>query len=76
VLYTEGYFKAFATREGIHFRRWRDQFGFDFKAFRDRRSGIDRWFREQEEHGAVFVETDEGISLSADTWISTMIWRR
>lgn len=76
VLYTDGYFKAFTTRAGIHFKRWRDQFGFDFKAFRTRRSGIARWFREQEEQGATFVETDEGISLSADTWISTMIWRR
>ena len=76
VLYTDGYFKAFATRDGIRFGRWFDQFGFDFQTFRDRRPDIRKWFEEQKQYGAVFEETNEGIALSAETWINTMIWRR
>jgi oxygen-independent coproporphyrinogen-3 oxidase len=76
VLYTDGYFKAFATKEGICFDRWRDQFGFDFDTFRRRRPGISNWFAEREQGGAVFEEDSTGIRLSPETWIETMIWRR
>jgi coproporphyrinogen III oxidase-like Fe-S oxidoreductase len=76
MLYTDGYFKAFATREGIQFDQWYDQFGFDFDTFRRRRPGIAEWFTEREKTGAVFTETAKGISLSPETWIDTMIWRR
>ncbi len=76
VLYTDGYFKAFATPEGVRFDRWFDQFGFDFRTFRDHRPSIHKWFEEQEQYGAVFEETSKGIALSAETWINTMIWRR
>ncbi|MFB9240517.1 coproporphyrinogen III oxidase family protein [Massilia antarctica] len=76
VAYTDGYFKAFATPEGINFSRFREQFGFDFKALRAARPAIREWFAEREKNGAVFIETAEGIALSPETWIPTMIWRR
>jgi oxygen-independent coproporphyrinogen-3 oxidase len=76
VLYTDGYFKAFATREGIRFDRWNDQFGFSFQAFRARRPAIREWFAEREAQGAVFVEDNDGIRLSEETRLDTMIWRR
>ncbi len=75
-LFTDGYFKAFATREGIRFDRWRDQFGMEFSEFRRQRPGIQQWFSEREREGARFVEDAKGIALSANTWIDTMIWRR
>jgi coproporphyrinogen III oxidase-like Fe-S oxidoreductase len=75
-VYTDGHFKAFATREGIDFARWKDQFGFDFRSLRAARPGLQRWFAERERHGAVFVEDDTGLRLSDDTLIPTMIWRR
>jgi coproporphyrinogen III oxidase-like Fe-S oxidoreductase len=76
VLYTDGYFKAFATKTGINFDRWYDQFGFSFHRFRDERPGIARWFAERILQGAEFVEDSEGIKLTPDTWIETMMWRR
>jgi len=75
-LCTDGFFKAFATREGINFERWEDQFGFDFNRFRRSRPAIDNWFSEREEKGAVFTKTATNIALTPETWISTMIWRR
>ena len=76
VLFTDGYFKAFATRDGIRFDRWDDQFGFSFQAFRAKRPGIRQWFAEREAQGAVFVEDDKGIALTEETRLDTMIWRR
>jgi oxygen-independent coproporphyrinogen-3 oxidase len=75
-VFTDGYFKAFATREGINFERWQDQFGFDFRALRDARPGLRDWFTQRESHGAVFVEDGKGVALSEETLIPTMIWRR
>jgi oxygen-independent coproporphyrinogen-3 oxidase len=75
-LYLSSYFKAFATREGIRFDRWNDQFGFDFQRFRAARPAVQRWFAEEEERGARFVTTQRGIALTPETWVSTMIWRR
>lgn len=74
-LYLDSYFKAFATREGIRFDRWKDQFGFDFQRFVAARPAVRRWFAEQETLGARFVTTDRGIALAPETWVSTMIWR-
>ena len=75
-LFTDAYFKAFATREGIRYHRWADNFGFDFRKLRARRPGIQKWFEEQEERGAVFADDGEGVALTPETWINTMIWRR
>lgn len=75
-VYIESYFKAFATREGVRFGKWLDQFGFSFASFRSARPGIQRWFADLERSGARFVETTEGIALSTDTWLDTMMWRR
>jgi oxygen-independent coproporphyrinogen-3 oxidase len=75
-LYLGVYFKAFARPEGIRFANWLDQFGFSFASLRQLRPGIARWFREQEASGACFVETDEGIALTPETLVDTMIWRR
>jgi putative oxygen-independent coproporphyrinogen III oxidase len=75
LLYTDGFFKAFATKNGIAFDRWQDQFGFDFHRFLEQRPGVVRWFKDRKEAGASFVEDDAGISLSPSTWIDTMIWR-
>jgi coproporphyrinogen III oxidase-like Fe-S oxidoreductase len=76
VLYTDGYFKAFATKAGINHSRWLDQFGFSLSRLREERPGVDRWFSERIEGGAVFVETTNGLNLSPQTWINTMMWRR
>ncbi len=43
-LFLSTYFKAFATPEGIRFKRWSDQFGFDFRVFRATRAAIKAWF--------------------------------
>ena len=75
-LITSLYFKAFATRDAIRFDRWLDHCGFDFRTLRDRRPGIRRWFVEQESAGARFVESSQGVALSEETWIPTMIWRQ
>src|SRR4029079_8178706 len=74
--FTGGTFKAFATREGLNYERFSDQFGCDFRELRRKDPGIDEWFEERRKGGAVFVETNEGISLSPETWVKTMIWRR
>jgi oxygen-independent coproporphyrinogen-3 oxidase len=74
-LYLSSYFKAFATREGIRFDRWNDQFGFDFQRFVAARPAVRQWFAEEEERGARFVTTQRGIALAPETWVSTMIWR-
>jgi hypothetical protein len=75
-VFLQNYFKAFATREGLRFDRWLDQFGFTFAEFRAARPAIQGWFDDVERAGARFVETAEGIALSEDTWLDTMIWRR
>lgn len=75
-VYIQSYFKAFATREGVRFGKWLDQFGFSFTGFRSARPTIQRWFADLERNGARFIETAEGISLSTDTWLDTMMWRR
>jgi oxygen-independent coproporphyrinogen-3 oxidase len=75
-LYLSTYLKAFATREGIRFDRWYDQFGCNFWRFLAARPAIQKWFADEEMQGARFVTTDLGIYLSADTWVSTMMWRR
>ena len=75
-LYLSAYFKVFATREGVRFTRWSDQFGFDFRIFRAERPAIQAWFTEQESGGACFIETERSISLSSETWTETMMWRQ
>jgi coproporphyrinogen III oxidase-like Fe-S oxidoreductase len=75
-VFMQNYLKVFATREGLRFDRWRDQFGFEFAEFRAARPGIQRWFSDLERAGARFVETAEGIRLTEDTWVDTMMWRR
>jgi oxygen-independent coproporphyrinogen-3 oxidase len=75
-VYMQTYLKAFATREGLRFGKWLDQFGFSFTTFRSARPGIQCWFADMERNGARFVETPEGIALSEDTWLDTMMWRR
>jgi hypothetical protein len=74
--FTDGIFKAFATRGGVRYQRWADQFGFDFRELVPRRPAIADWFTEREARGAVFVEEGEGVALSPETWVETMIWRR
>jgi coproporphyrinogen III oxidase-like Fe-S oxidoreductase len=74
--YIDVAFKAFAMPEGLQFDRWRDHFGFTFPSFRAARPGIARWFREQEVGGARFVESEDAIALTPDTWVETMLWRR
>lgn len=74
--YTVGTFKAFATRDGIRFDRFEDQFGMDFRALRDRMPKLREWFSEREREGAVFVETADRIALSPETWVSTMMFRQ
>jgi oxygen-independent coproporphyrinogen-3 oxidase len=74
--YTIGTFKAFATRDGLRFDRFEDQFGMDFHALRDRMPKLREWFSEREREGAVFVETADHIALSRETWVSTMMFRQ
>ncbi len=74
--YTVGTFKAFATRDGIRFDRFEDQFGIDFRALRDRMPKLREWFSEREREGAVFVETADRIALSPETWVPTMMFRQ
>ncbi len=75
-LYTDGFFKAFATRDGIDFRRFQDQIGTDFQTFLRSRPAVRQWFDEQSAEGACFVEDDRGIRLSDETRTDAMIWRR
>lgn len=76
VLFTDGFFKAFATPGGIEHARWKDQFGFDLASLLAARPGIRNWMNERRAGGAVFEETPQRISLSAKTRLDTMIWRR
>ncbi len=75
-IYLNVYLKAFATRDGILFDRWMDQFGFSFQSFLAARPAIRTWFQEQEAEGARFTTTKKGIALTQDTWVQTMMWRR
>jgi putative oxygen-independent coproporphyrinogen III oxidase len=75
-VFTSVTFKAFATPGGIRFARWLDHFGFSFTSFRDSRPGIRKWFHEQEQRGARFIETEHGIALTPETRAKTMIWRQ
>lgn len=75
-LFTDGFFKAFATPGGINRARWRDQFGFDFAPLVAARPQIRQWMDERRADGAVFEETTERVALSPETWLDTMIWRR
>ena len=75
-VYLQSYFKVFATKEGLRFDRWLDHLGFDFREFRTSRPTIGQWFRDREAEGARFVETTKGISLTPETWVTSMIWRR
>ena len=74
--YTVGTFKAFATRDGLRFDRFEDQFGMDFRVLRDRMPKLREWFSEREREGAVFIETADRIALSPETWVSTMMFRQ
>lgn len=67
--------KPLATKEGINFEKWKDQYGFDFQEIR-RHPEIARWFEEKRRLGALFIEGTNGISLTPETWASTGIWRR
>jgi oxygen-independent coproporphyrinogen-3 oxidase len=75
-IYVSSYFKAFATREGVRFDRWADQFGFDFERFVALRPALQAWLAQEAAAGAQFIRTDRGVCLSPETWVSTMMWRR
>jgi putative oxygen-independent coproporphyrinogen III oxidase len=75
-LFTDGFFKAFATKEGVNYARWRDLFGFDFQKLCEARPGIRAWFEDRRAGGAAFEETADHTTLTSETWLETMIWRR
>jgi oxygen-independent coproporphyrinogen-3 oxidase len=60
--------QALATREGVVFGRWEDQFGFGFDQIRQHPS-IQSQLAAHADGGAVFVETPESLSIREDTWI-------